>query len=92
MQSGAQLAEHAPADIIETLVAEQQAREAAGAPAGLAAPGTALPDGALLDAHGAPTTVVVDGGGTIRWIDVYSNYTGRSEVSDILAAVDAPNS
>ena len=36
-----------------------------------------------------PTTVVVDGGGTIRWIDVHPNYTTRSEVPDILAAVDA---
>jgi peroxiredoxin len=36
-----------------------------------------------------PTTVVVDADGTIRWIDVYPNYTGRSEVPDILAAVEA---
>jgi peroxiredoxin len=36
-----------------------------------------------------PTTVVVDAGGVIRWIDVHPNYTTRSEVSDILAAVDS---
>jgi peroxiredoxin len=36
-----------------------------------------------------PTTVVVDATGVIRWIDVHPNYTTRSEVSDILAAVDA---
>jgi peroxiredoxin len=36
-----------------------------------------------------PTTVVVDDTGVIRWIDVHPNYTTRSEVSDILAAVDA---
>jgi peroxiredoxin len=36
-----------------------------------------------------PTTVVVDDTGVIRWIDVHPNYTARSEVSDILAAVDA---
>lgn len=36
-----------------------------------------------------PTTVVVDAGGVIRWIDVHPNYTTRSEVPDILAAVDA---
>ena len=36
-----------------------------------------------------PATVVVDSDGTIRWIDVHRNYTTRSEVPDILAAVDA---
>jgi peroxiredoxin len=42
--------------------------------------GTALP---------MPTTVVVDAAGTIQWIDVHPNYATRSEVPDILAAVDA---
>lgn len=36
-----------------------------------------------------PTTVVVDIDGVIRWIDVHPNYTSRSEVPDILAAVDS---
>ena len=36
-----------------------------------------------------PTTVVVDASGVIRWIDVHPNYTTRSEVPDILAAVDS---
>jgi peroxiredoxin len=36
-----------------------------------------------------PTVVVIDEAGIIRWIDVHPNYTTRSEVSDILAAVDA---
>jgi peroxiredoxin len=36
-----------------------------------------------------PTTVVVDTTGVIRWIDVHPNYTTRSEVPDILAAVDS---
>jgi peroxiredoxin len=36
-----------------------------------------------------PTVVVIDAAGIIRWIDVHPNYTGRSEVPDILAAVDA---
>lgn len=36
-----------------------------------------------------PTVVVVDGSGMIRWIDVHPNYATRSEVADILAAVDA---
>jgi len=35
-----------------------------------------------------PTTVVLDAEGVIRWIDVHPNYTTRSEVSDILAALD----
>src|ERR1700733_7216692 len=36
-----------------------------------------------------PTAVVVDSLGVIRWIDVHPNYTTRSEVFDILAAVDS---
>jgi peroxiredoxin len=36
-----------------------------------------------------PTTVVVDTTGVIRWIDVHPNYTTRSEVPDIVAAVDS---
>jgi peroxiredoxin len=36
-----------------------------------------------------PTTVVVDATGVIRWIDVHPNYTTRSEVPDILTAVDS---
>ena len=35
-----------------------------------------------------PTTVIVNGDGTIRWIDVHPNYTGRTEVAAILAALD----
>ncbi|MHA6757693.1 peroxiredoxin-like family protein [Streptacidiphilus sp. PAMC 29251] len=39
--------------------------------------------------HGLPmpTVALVDAGGTLRWIDVHPNYTGRTEVADILAAV-----
>ena len=36
-----------------------------------------------------PTVVVVDAAGIIRWIDVHPDYATRSEVPDILAAVDA---
>jgi peroxiredoxin len=36
-----------------------------------------------------PMTVVVDVAGVIRWIDVHPKYTTRSEVPDILAAVDS---
>lgn len=35
-----------------------------------------------------PTVVVVDADNVLRWIDVHPNYTTRSEVSDILAALD----
>ncbi len=34
-----------------------------------------------------PTVVVVDAAGVIQWIDVHPNYSHRSEVHDILAAV-----
>lgn len=36
-----------------------------------------------------PTTLVLDAQGVVRWVDVHADYTTRSEVSDILAAVDA---
>lgn len=36
-----------------------------------------------------PTVVVIDAEGIVRWIDVHPNYSGRSEVAAILAAVDA---
>jgi peroxiredoxin len=34
-----------------------------------------------------PTTVIVDAAGIVRWIDVHADYTTRSEVTDILAAI-----
>ncbi len=36
-----------------------------------------------------PTTVILDGDGTVRWIDVHPDYTTRSEPAEILAALDA---
>lgn len=36
-----------------------------------------------------PTVMVVDAVGAIRWIDVHPDYTTRSEVADILSALDA---
>jgi len=35
-----------------------------------------------------PTVVIVDATAVIRWIDVHPDYTTRTEVSDILAALD----
>jgi peroxiredoxin len=34
-----------------------------------------------------PTVVVVDPAGVIRWIDVHTDHTNRTEVGDIIAAV-----
>lgn len=39
-----------------------------------------------------PTVVVVDVDGIIRWIDVHPNYATRTEVPDVLNAVDAAHS
>jgi peroxiredoxin len=39
-----------------------------------------------------PTTVVVDAGHVVRWIDVHPDYTTRSEPDQILAALDAATS
>ena len=36
-----------------------------------------------------PTTVVIDADRVVRWVDVHPDYSTRSEVSDILAAIDA---
>ena len=36
-----------------------------------------------------PTTVIVDGSGLIRWIDVHPDYVTRSEPAEVLAADDA---
>jgi len=34
-----------------------------------------------------PTVVIIDGAGTIRWIDVHPNYTTRTEPGQILDAL-----
>jgi peroxiredoxin len=39
-----------------------------------------------------PTTVVIDADRVVRWVDVRPDYSTRSEVSDILAAIDAAGS
>jgi peroxiredoxin len=52
--------------------------------------GLDLPEVNADGTHGIPmpTVVIVDPTGVIRWIDVHPNYTTRTEVSDILAALD----
>ncbi|MDF0531398.1 peroxiredoxin-like family protein [Tsukamurella sp. 8F] len=53
--------------------------------------GLDLPDANADGGYGLPmpTVAVVDTTGTIRWIDVHPNYTTRTEVADILTALDA---
>lgn len=46
-----------PAEALAAFGAEQEGLRAAGTPAGVLAPGTALPEADLLDAHGQPTTL-----------------------------------
>lgn len=46
-----------PADVAATFHEEQTRMAALGTPAGVATPGTALPDAQLLDAHGAAVTL-----------------------------------
>jgi peroxiredoxin len=36
-----------------------------------------------------PTTAILDAGRVLRWIDVHPDYSTRSEVKDIIAALDA---
>lgn len=52
--------------------------------------GIELTDANADGTHGVPmpTVAVVDAAGIIRWIDVHPNYTTRTEVSDILTALD----
>jgi peroxiredoxin len=46
-----------PAEALAAFGAEQAGLRANGAPAGILAPGTAMPEADLLDAHGGPTTL-----------------------------------
>ncbi|MFI9271556.1 peroxiredoxin-like family protein [Kitasatospora sp. NPDC052896] len=52
-----QATDRTPADARDAFHDEQQQLDAAGLPAGLAAVGSVLPDGELLDVHGEPTTL-----------------------------------
>lgn len=55
MQQG--MAGKLPAEVASRFAQEQRDLDAAGTPAGVATAGTAMPDGELLDAHGAATTL-----------------------------------
>ncbi len=52
-----EMAAQVPAELLVPFVEEQTGLAAAGRPAGIPAPGTAMPDGNLLDVHGDPTTL-----------------------------------
>ncbi|MEU3984532.1 peroxiredoxin-like family protein [Streptomyces sp. NPDC026672] len=53
----AQMAGQAPAEILAPFAAEREQLIESGVPGTVVEPGTPMPDGALLDAHGAPTTL-----------------------------------
>jgi peroxiredoxin len=54
--------------------------------------GLDLPDANADGTNGLPmpTVLIVDSSGIIRWIDVHPNYTTRTEVADIVDALNAP--
>jgi peroxiredoxin len=54
---------HLPADVAATFHEEQVRMAGLGTPAGVATPGTALPDARLLDAHGTPISLTAAQGG-----------------------------
>ena len=57
------VADQIPAEALTTFAAEQATLDAAGVPAGVAAPGAVLPDVELLDVHGAPMSLFAVTGG-----------------------------
>jgi peroxiredoxin len=57
------VADQIPAEALTTFTAEQARLDAAGVPAGVAAPGAVLPDVELLDVHEAPTSLFAVIGG-----------------------------
>lgn len=98
LQSG--IAGQLPDDVLKTFGAEQDALQAAGVPAGVAAPGALMPDAQLLDVHGAPTTLASAVGGRAAVVVFYRgawcpfcNLTLRAyqeELVPLLAQRDIP--
>ena len=64
-------AEALPAEVGATFTAEQRELGAAGIPAGVLSPGAPMPDGALLDAHGGPTTLAAARAGAPAVVVLY---------------------
>ncbi|RJQ75624.1 AhpC/TSA family protein [Pseudonocardiaceae bacterium YIM PH 21723] len=89
-----ELAGQLPASALNVFVGEIARFQAEGLPAGVATPGTPMPDGALLDAHGAATTLTAARNGrpavvvTYRgaWCP-YCNVALRTYQEDLLPAL-----
>jgi peroxiredoxin len=60
-----------PPQVAATFAAEQAQLDAAGIPDGVLAPGAPMPDGALLDAHGVPTTLAAARGAAPAVVVLY---------------------
>jgi peroxiredoxin len=83
-----------PAEALAAFSAEQADLRAAGAPAGILVPGTAMPDGDLLDVHGQPTTLTTARGGKPAVVVFYRggwcpycNIALRAYEADLLPAL-----
>jgi peroxiredoxin len=91
MQEGMRSSGRLPAEVAATFGAEQAALGAAGIPDGVLAPGVPMPDGELLDVHGASTTLTGarDGGPAVvvlyrgAWCP-YCNLTLRAYEQQLL--------
>jgi peroxiredoxin len=98
LQSG--IAGQLPGDVLKTFGAEQDALQAVGVPAGVAAPGGLMPEAQLLDVRGAPTTLASAVGGRAAVVVFYRgawcpycNLTLRAyqeELVPLLAQRDIP--
>src|SRR5260370_33174627 len=83
-----------PADIRDAFAADQAALQARGVPRDVAVPGTVMPDGDLIDVHGAPTSLAQlrDGRPAVvvfyrgAWCP-YCNITLRTYQADLVPAL-----
>lgn len=90
-----QMRQQVPADVLSQFVAEREQLNADGAPHAVAAVGSPMPDGDLLDAHGGSTTLraALDGKPGVvvfyrgAWCP-YCNLTLRTYQSQLLGELD----
>jgi peroxiredoxin len=92
MHQGA--AAHMPAEALAAFSAEQADLRATGTPSGIPVPGTAMPEGDLLDVHGQPTTLATVRGGKPAVVVFYRggwcpycNIALRAYEADLLPAL-----
>jgi peroxiredoxin len=92
------VASQLPAGVVAAFAAEQADLVAAGLPSGIPQAGSAMPDGALLDVHGAPTTLLRAREGRPAVIVFYRgawcpycNLTLRTYQEQVVPALDARN-